>query len=64
MRAEACRERGSDAAHPLECLERTEGAVRESIVHDPLRQRRTDAGQFVERRRIGEVHVDGTAGCR
>ena len=47
-----------DAPHLPEPLERAEGALPRAVVDDPARERRPDAGEGLERRRVGDVDVD------
>ena len=58
MRREAIEQPRPDAAHLPEPLERAEGAALRTVVDDPARERRPDAGEGLERRGVGDVDVD------
>lgn len=58
VRREPVEQPRSDAAHLPEPLERAEGAALRTVVDDPARERRPDAGEGLERRGVGDVHVD------
>ena len=58
MRRQPREQSRPDAPHLAERLERAEGAPLRTVVDDPARERRTDAGEGLQRRRVGDVDVD------
>ncbi len=64
MRADARREGRSDPLDPLQTLHRPERSVRLTVGHDPLGERRADAGQPVQLHGRRHIHINGSPESR